>query len=131
MKSENYRRTQQMLAQLVDQTLYPSGTVWNDIARFVRAHPEISHYTLTQLEQYIGKKGFTLLTAALRLSMPPYDLFEASFELTDSKEAIIVLSIKDYQQCALNGGFKDSNGTFISIEQINQNSVIHLIVKKA
>ena len=128
MTSEYFRQTQQRLAQLVDETLYPYGAAWTEIANYVRTHPDKTHYTLDELENLIGKKSFSILTAAFRLSMPPYSLFEATVEYCEPEHSVIMLSIQEYQHCILSGGFRNIEDELIDVERMNRHAVIHLRV---
>ncbi|SBS33432.1 hypothetical protein MAQ5080_02580 [Marinomonas aquimarina] len=130
MDSTQIKLTQKRLAQLIDDTLYPQGSTWTQIAILVKSNPNIDYYTLCEIEEQIDKKGFAALVAVLRLSMPPYNVFETSFELLDEDQQPFFVSLGEYQQCILNGGITASNGQFIDSETINKEAVIHLQVKR-
>ena len=130
MTSCSYKKTQLRLAELVDETLYPCGAVWTEIANYVRNHPNKTYYTLDELEGLIGASGFSVLTAVFRLSMPPYALFETTVEVFETDNSTTKLSVKEYQQCILNGGVQSDNGGFINIQEISERATIHLRVLK-
>lgn len=128
MYSKHIKSTQKKLAQLINDILYPAGSSWTDIATLVRNSPNIRHYTLSELEDRIGQKGFSTLITVLRLSMPPYNLFETTFELITEQNGALILSLDDYQKLVLNGGMTTSTGRYIDVDTVNRQAVIHLQV---
>lgn len=128
MNSEQIKNTQKKLAQLVDDTLYPQGSTWNEIANLVSSNPAVKHYTLSEIEDIIGKKGYSTLVAVLRLSMPPYNLFNTTFELIGDDQVSQILTLNEYKSCVLHGGLTTNSGEYITIEAINRDAIMHLNV---
>lgn len=126
MTSEYYKQHQQKFTRLIEGALYPKGEIWTEVANYVKAHPEQSHYTLSELEERIGKRGYSMLTAVLRLSMAPYNLFETTFKLCDVSKKVINLNLHDYQKCVLNGGYRLPEGELLPLETVNKHLIIQM-----
>ncbi|WP_417552790.1 hypothetical protein [Marinomonas fungiae] len=130
MFSEQIKLTQRRLAQLMDDTLYPQGSFCAEIASLVKSRPDISDYTLSEIEELTGKQGYPTLVAILRLSMPPYRLFETTFELPSKEGTPLTFSLSQYQTCVLCGGLKTTEGEYIDVETINREASVHIHVNR-